>query len=129
MPHASREARNRYSREWSKKHPETAASWRKANPARILGYRRNHDARKRYGFPSYAAMVSARNRPCEICGKKARKMCIDHAGPARVFNGTHRGVLCQQCNTRLGWLEANKAVIEAYLERGSSDASKVESAA
>ena len=57
--------------------------------------------------------------PCEICGKKAKKMCIDHAGPAKVFNQTYRGVLCQQCNTRLGWFEKHQEIIVSYIKRGS----------
>ena len=44
-------------------------------------------------------------------------MVIDHEIP-----GTYRGVLCQQCNTRLGWVEKYKEVIEEYLERGPQNA-------
>jgi hypothetical protein len=45
-------------------------------------------------------------------------MCIDHHGQAGVFDGTHRGVLCQQCNTRLGWFESKQETILEYLKRG-----------
>ncbi len=58
-----------------------------------------------------------RCEPCDICGKKAKKMCIDHKIP-----GTYRGVLCQQCNTRLGWLEKNLDLILGYKDRGPQNA-------
>jgi hypothetical protein len=79
---------------------------------------RDYDARRRYGFASYQDMLTARNKPCEICGQLAKKMCIDHDGPASVFDQTYRGVLCQQCNVRLGWFERYKSVIEDYLASG-----------
>ena len=44
-------------------------------------------------------------------------MVIDHKIP-----GTYRGVLCNQCNPRLGWLEKHREIIEAYLERGPQNA-------
>jgi hypothetical protein len=46
-------------------------------------------------------------------------MCIDHKIP-----GTYRGVLCQQCNTRLGWLERFCDVVLTYKERGPQNATR-----
>jgi len=57
------------------------AQWRKNNPEKYRMHQRNSDARRRYGFPDYESMCRARDRACEICGKKAKKMCIDHDGP------------------------------------------------
>jgi hypothetical protein len=71
-----------------------------------------YDAKKKYGL-SLAEVQYLRSQPCEICGVKAKKMCIDHK-----IAKTYRGVLCQQCNTRLGWFEKNREVIEQYAERG-----------
>jgi hypothetical protein len=71
-----------------------------------------YDQRKKYGL-SLEEAQALRKKPCEICGVKAAKMCIDHKIPR-----TYRGVLCQQCNTRLGWLEKNLEVILDYIERG-----------
>lgn len=75
-----------------------------------------YDAKKKYGLSLEEAQY-LRNQPCEICGVKASKMCIDHKIPR-----TYRGVLCQQCNTRLGWFEKNMDVILDYVERGPQNA-------
>lgn len=78
---------------------------------------RDSDARHRYGFPDYQSMASFRQQACNICGQLAKKMCIDHHGPAGKFDGTYRGVLCQQCNVRLGWLETHLGKIREYMQR------------
>ena len=51
---------------------------------------------------------------CEICGQHAKKMVIDHKHGTK---GTYRGVLCQQCNVRLGWVEKYRDDINRYLEK------------
>ena len=71
-----------------------------------------YDAKKKYGL-TREEIVKLRKNPCEICNVKAKKMCIDHKIPK-----TYRGVLCQQCNTRLGWLEKHLDIIFEYKERG-----------
>ena len=73
-------------------------------------------ARKRYGL-SLEEAEYLRTQNCEICGVKAKKMCIDHKIPR-----TYRGILCQQCNVRLGWLEKHKDIILEYIERGPQNA-------
>jgi hypothetical protein len=71
-----------------------------------------YDVKKKYGLCIEEAKY-LREQSCEICGTKAKKMCIDHKIPR-----TYRGVLCQQCNTRLGWFEKNVTIILKYVERG-----------
>jgi hypothetical protein len=75
-----------------------------------------YDAKKKYGL-TLDRVKELRCQPCDICGTKAKKMCIDHK-----IAGTYRGVLCQQCNTRLGWLEKNLDVVLAYKDRGPQNA-------
>ena len=81
-------------------------------PANLRLNQLRYDAKKKYGL-SLAEVQYLREQPCEICGVKAKKMCIDHKIPS-----TYRGVLCQQCNTRLGWFEKYRETIEQYVERG-----------
>ena len=81
------------------------------SPERRLKARRD-DARRHYGL-SLDDAEYLRSLPCDICGIKAEKMCIDHKIPR-----TYRGVLCQQCNTRLGWFERLRDTILDYAERG-----------
>jgi len=85
------------------------------SPERKLKARRD-DAKARYGL-SLEEADYLRSQLCDICGVKAKKMCIDHKIPK-----TYRGVLCQQCNTRLGWFEKYREVIEDYAERGPQNA-------
>lgn len=74
---------------------------------------RRYNSRAKYGLELEEA-IKLRENPCEICGEKAKKMCIDHK-----HDGTsnYRGVLCQQCNTRLGWFESKKEIILNYLNK------------
>lgn len=52
---------------------------------------------------------------CEICGK-TETLCVDHCHKTKKF----RGLLCQACNSALGWFENNKKSIEKYLARGNA---------
>ena len=81
-------------------------------PANLRLNQLRYDAKKKYGL-SLAEVQYLRTQPCEICGVTAKKMCIDHK-----IAGTYRGILCQQCNTRLGWFEKKREIIEQYVERG-----------
>ena len=81
-------------------------------PANLRLNQLRYDVKKKYGL-SLEEVKYLREQPCEICGVKAKKMCIDHKIPR-----TYRGVLCQQCNTRLGWFEKHREIIDAYVERG-----------
>lgn len=62
---------------------------------------------------------------CEICGNpettitnksrtKPNRLCVDH----NHSNSKFRGLLCQKCNSRLGWYENNREVIDLFLQRG-----------
>ena len=73
--------------------------------------------RKTYGLSLEESKYLRDTYNCEICGVKAKRMVIDHKIP-----GTYRGVLCNQCNPRLGWLEKHKDIIDEYLERGPQNA-------
>lgn len=88
-----------------------------ANNGTMPAHRRlnqlKHDAKYRFGL-TLAQAQHLRTKNCEICGKLAKKMCLDHI-PGK--EGTHRGVLCQQCNTRLGWYERYTYSILDYASR------------
>ena len=86
------------------------------SPQRRLNQKKS-DLKRFYGLSVAEADYLRSTYSCEICRTKAKKMVIDHKIP-----GTYRGILCQQCNTRLGWVEKYKEVIEEYLERGPQNA-------
>lgn len=70
-----------------------------------------HDVKRRYGLTLEKAK-ELREGKCEICGVHAKKMVIDH-----IIDGSYRGILCQQCNVRLGWLESKYEKISNYLKK------------
>lgn len=95
------------------------------NGTASLAKRRNqlkYQNRKNYGLSLEESEYLRSTYSCEICGQKAKRMVIDHKIP-----GTYRGVLCNQCNPRLGWFEKYREVILDYAERGPQNAiSKVD---
>ena len=62
---------------------------------------------------------------CEICGRAvtetikwqskyaAKTLCVDHDHKTNKF----RGMLCHNCNTKLGWYEAYQDKIKGYLSK------------
>ena len=90
------------------------------SPAKRLSQLK-YQNKKNYGLSLEESKYLRETYSCEICGVKAKRMVIDHKIP-----GTYRGVLCNQCNPRLGWLEKHLEVIEKYLERGPQNATNKE---
>ncbi len=54
----------------------------------------------RYGI-TMDELLCLRQLPCEICGKKYGKMCVDHDHKT----GKVRGHLCHRCNIGLGYFD------------------------
>ena len=91
-----------------------SALWARKNPDKL----KVHKYRFRYGINSLEELEALKQQPCEICGRKQKKMDIDHAHAPRdrKHNGTYRGVLCRGCNLALGWYEANSEKVAKYLK-------------
>ena len=87
-------------------------------PENLRLNQRRYDAKKKYGL-TLSEVEELRKLPCEICGIKAKKMCIDHK-----IASTYRGILCQQCNVRLGWYEKLQEIIVNYQKKGPQNAIK-----
>lgn len=90
-------------------------SWRKyykQNPYIVNGIRLNQSI-------EYVNEYKKNIEVCEICGEKLnskgeiKRLCVDHDHRTNNF----RGILCNPCNTRLGWYENNKEAIDKYLKR------------
>lgn len=69
-------------------------------------YRADHKICEICGMPSTVSTVKGKSEP--------NALSVDHDHETNRF----RGLLCQNCNSRLGWYENHKAVIEEYIKRG-----------
>jgi hypothetical protein len=110
-----------YQREWYRRHPgygtKSRQKWSKAHPDRA----KNTYLRYHYGitFEQYSTQLNLQNGCCAIChgqqkqksrwGGKLRYMCVDHD----KNTGAVRGLLCEACNTALGFLKDDPMVIYA----------------
>ena len=119
MPYKSPEARRQFVNKWRRAHPEVSRRWRANHLPQNRALQLENTTQKRYGL-TRTQQVELRTKACEICGKNAKKMCIDHNHKEPK---SFRGVLCQHCNTRLGWLEKNMNIILEYTQREARYAS------
>jgi hypothetical protein len=74
---------------------------------------RKHDMKKKYGL-TLDEVDQLKQGDCEICGQRSKRMVIDHE---HGTIGVYRGLLCQQCNVRLGWFEKYHMAIDGYLQK------------
>ena len=65
----------------------------------------------------YQEMMNTQKGVCTVCdrdfGEESKRACVDHDH----YTGQIRGLLCTQCNTRLGWLEKNIYRLLPYLQQ------------
>lgn len=72
---------------------------------------------KRYNltFEDYDQIFTEQNGCCAICGKHQSefktRLAVDHSHKT----GQVRGLLCTNCNTKLGWWEKHQSNIKRYL--------------
>jgi hypothetical protein len=86
------------------------------NRVKVLARQREQHFLRKYGLTlaDRDKMIEEQDDRCLICSRKfATCFCthIDHCHKT----GAVRGVLCNTCNTKLGWLETYSERIAAYL--------------
>lgn len=97
---------------------KTQKEWWFSNHKEHLRNQRNNAYKHRYGITiaTYDVMLKKQNYCCKMCGceyiKFAKRLHIDHDHKTGIV----RGLLCNTCNTHLGWYESNKDNIVKYLE-------------
>lgn len=119
---------NAQSREWNRAKRahmrELNKAWREANPQRVVDHDRNRKLKK-YGLTvdDYEALLRGQGGVCAICLESPQPT----AGPNRngiLFvdhchdTGKVRGLLCQKCNTAIGYLRDDPEITaraSAYL--------------
>jgi len=128
LRHECAKCLNRMCYEAEKKRPEALKERRKRsrmaadakNPDRGFVARIKHI----YGITEhqYEAMVQAQGGKCKICnGKEKQRLSIDHCHNT----GTVRGLLCKKCNSAIGLLDDNVAMLQRainYIESGGTNA-------
>lgn len=74
-------------------------------------------AKYRVTEKQFQELMNAQKGVCLICnadfGLEAKRACVDHDH----YTGSVRGLLCTQCNTRIGWLEKNIYRLIPYLQQ------------
>ena len=70
-------------------------------------------------WSDYERMLEGQNGACAICKRLYEKLNVDHDHSCcpgkRSCGKCVRALLCTNCNSRIGWYEANKETIIAYL--------------
>ena len=121
-------------KEYYHAHPETRAAtinysavWRRKNPESYnLSQLRHRLKLKGISLEEYQAAVEHQKGMCGICGstevrrKNSRQWYVDHCH----VTGKFRGLLCNNCNSALGLLRDDIAVLEraiAYLKASQEE--------
>lgn len=139
-PEAQRAAKKR----WEKEHPEEVRAGkrlryqadlaksrtyqrkrREENPERFAEYaRRRREKANAEGLYAYyrhgltladrRELEAKQNHKCPLCDRPLAdvRVHVDHDHET----GKVRGILCQSCNTRLGWYENRPDLVRAYLD-------------
>lgn len=104
-------------RAYQKANPEVQA--RSVAKRRANGKRRLADVRQRYGVSEeqYAEMMERAGGVCEICGRVPSEVskkgaCVDHCHDSSKV----RGILCAPCNSGIGSLQDDPAVLRKAIE-------------
>ena len=85
--------------------------------SRCKAYRREYFLKYTYGITlaDYDEMLEQQHGVCVICGGvnfAGQRLCVDHDH----VTGEVRGLLCHNCNLKLGWYDKNKQDVDNYLE-------------
>lgn len=88
--------------------------WVKANPVRAKASSRRYRLRSQYGLTEsqYGLLIQKCKGCCEICGKKPKKLHVDHCHKTGIV----RGLLCQSCNQALGFFRDNPNLLKAAIK-------------
>lgn len=95
---------------------DASLAWNRANPDKFRRNQRASVLRRRYGVSvdEYDAMLAAQDGVCAICQQLpyGTRLHVDHCHA--TF--TVRGLLCFRCNTMLGHLDDDPALLHRAIE-------------
>lgn len=99
---------NTYKKVHKDKHLKQVKRWQKANPEKMKLYW----IKQKYGLNSntYMEMLNSQEHKCKICKEKV-KLVVDHSHK----NGNIRGLLCNSCNTAIGFFKESIESLESAI--------------
>lgn len=109
-PEKEKEKQAKYYKKNATEAKEKMKEYKKVNKSRIKTLNL-----KKYGLSQeqYEVMVELQNHSCKICKRHSSEfskgLCVDHCHKS----GKIRGLLCGPCNTGIGLLQDNPAIIIA----------------
>jgi hypothetical protein len=116
-----RKKRMEYMRKWREAnrehHNELCRQSAARNRHKHVARNREYALRKKFGIgqAEYDVMLEAQGGSCKICKTtdpgSRKHFHIDHCHTT----GKIRGLLCFRCNTKLGWYETYKELVDSYL--------------
>lgn len=120
------------SKPFSRHNPDRNKNYNKSreNP-RVAELIRKNKLWHRYNLTvdEYNKLLESQGRGCAICGKTPEELgkylVVDHdhscCPPGKSCGKCVRGLLCTNCNTKLGWYENNMININDYLANLGAD--------
>lgn len=120
-PEKAKASQRRYAQ--TPRRQEMRRAYYHANKAAAMARQRTYELKKLYGLTmaQYEAMLAEQDGRCLICRKVMAPPAVDHDHET----GEVRGLLCRQCNTAIGLLGDDPAMLvraTEYLTRSSSGA-------
>ena len=117
------EYQKEYNKEYRKKNVEKLSAnnkkWREENKEQDALVMLKARLKRKYNLSidEYKTLIESQNNSCKVCGTHAKnnlkgKLYIDHCHTT----GKVRGLLCMKCNSALGLLNDDKALIQNLLD-------------
>lgn len=102
---------------------EAIRRWKRANPERVRTQSAAQHLKRRYGLTveRYGEMLKEQGGVCRICLRpetarvasgETKPLAVDHCHET----GRVRSLLCNNCNTAVGFLESRRDLIDSMLE-------------
>lgn len=134
MPYKDKKQKSEFNRKYRLKHRDKLRAylkdWQENNWGYWLKYQEKHKEKikgkllAQYGMTvdAYRTLLEAQNGVCKICGKAetqptkngtaVRELSVDHDHRT----GRVRGLLCNQCNIRLGMVDDNIELMRKMID-------------
>jgi len=124
------ERNEREGNRWCARHksflPQSAFHIGKRGSCKQCCREQNFERSHHLPYEWYTTTLQKQNGGCAICHtppEEGRVLCLDHDHRCCAGEGScgkcARGLLCNHCNTLVGWLECNRELVEAALQYAS----------